>query len=393
MFIGQLGDIYATFKHMKTARLIYGSTLPEGQYYNTDLRWLVGIVLPDPHFLLALSGKQHPTLFASSLEYMRAEREVLNCEVRSMENFVAEQKASSFLEALKVFLKKKEITSLVLHPESPVSLQQKLQKLGVKTEVGREPWFPARTQKTEKEIGEIKKATKSVEEVLGLIRKRLLRASIKNGFVVEHERSLTSEILRRWIEEELYRRGLQASGTIVSSGEATSRPHDLGSGLIRAYVPIVFDIFPHSRLSGYYTDMTRTFFKGAPPKEIQYAYNSVLGAQKAGIVLARAGVDSSKVHNRVAGHLKKQGHKTDFIKGYGFTHSTGHGVGLRVHEDPRVSVKGERLKESSVITIEPGLYYPENGWGIRIEDLGVLTKSGLKLFSSFPKGLVSAIIK
>lgn len=376
----------------KNAKLIYGATLPEGQYYNTDLRWLVSILLPDPHFLLLLPGKRPPVLFASSLEYSRAIREAINCEVLSIEGFIFDHKARTFFEALGIFLKKSDIQFLILHPETPVSLQSKLQLAGLKTKIGPDPWFPQRIQKAQKEIVEISRATRLVEEVLLLIKKRLQKTLIKDGYVTERGRRLTSEVLRVWIEGELYSRGLHASGTIISSGEAAGRPHDYGLGPILAKMPIVFDIFPHIKTTGYYTDMTRTFFKGEPAKKMVQAYNSVLGAQRVGVAAIRANADSAKVHQSVAAFLKRRGFETDFIKGYGFIHSTGHGVGLRIHEDPRISERGEILKENSIVTVEPGLYYPDDGWGIRIEDLGVVTKKGLELLSSFPKKLKQVVL-
>ncbi|HWQ21082.1 MAG TPA: M24 family metallopeptidase, partial [Methanotrichaceae archaeon] len=132
-------------------------------------------------------------------------------------------------------------------------------------------------------------------------------------------------------------------------------------------------------------DMTRTVLKGRASQEILDMYDAVLAAQKAGLEAVRAGVPGSDVHARVSDVFNDRGYKER--EGQGFTHSTGHGVGLDVHERPSLGFAKDILQEGNVVTVEPGLYYPEIG-GIRIEDLVVVTDKGCRNLTDFNKSLV-----
>jgi Xaa-Pro aminopeptidase len=143
--------------------------------------------------------------------------------------------------------------------------------------------------------------------------------------------------------------------------------------------------------SRYYADMTRTVVKGEPVPELERMYEAVLEGQEAALAMIRAGVNGGDVHRKVSDILHEAGYKTIIHDqrpgeplGEGFIHGTGHGVGLEVHEGPRVSVVDEELKAGDVVTVEPGLYDPELG-GLRIEDLVVVTQDGNRNLTDFPK--------
>ncbi len=163
-------------------------------------------------------------------------------------------------------------------------------------------------------------------------------------------------------------------------------PHHSGSGPIVPDTPIVIDIFPRSQQTGYFGDMTRTVVKGTPSKEVKRMYKAVLEGQKIGISMIKHGVKSADVHNAVVDYFSKSGFKTGQIDGkqQGFIHSTGHGLGLEIHEPPRVSVGNDILQAGNVVTVEPGLYYEKLG-GVRIEDVVLVTKKGCEVLSKFPK--------
>jgi Xaa-Pro aminopeptidase len=116
--------------------------------------------------------------------------------------------------------------------------------------------------------------------------------------------------------------------------------------------------------------------------------DAVLAAQECAFRLIRHGADGESVHREVQQTLEAHGFKTGEVNGrmQGFFHGTGHGLGLDVHEPPRVSKVKATLRAGNVVTVEPGLYYPGVG-GVRIEDVVVVTESGCRNLTQYPKEL------
>jgi len=170
-------------------------------------------------------------------------------------------------------------------------------------------------------------------------------------------------------------------------------PHFRGEGPIRAGAPVIIDIFPSSRTTHYHGDLTRTVIVGEIPDEIRRMHEAALQALDAGIESIRAGVSGRDVHHSVCQVLVDRGYGTT-TKGFEgasgvakMTHSTGHGVGLEVHEDPLLRGPDENtLVEGDVVTVEPGLYLMALG-GVRVEDTGMVTKNGFKNFTTLTRSL------
>ena len=146
---------------------------------------------------------------------------------------------------------------------------------------------------------------------------------------------------------------------------------------------IIVDVFPRMQKTGYHGDMTRTFLKGRANDRQKALVNAVRAAQIAALAKVKAGVSGATVHRAADEAFQSNGFYNErrgesFV---GFIHSTGHGLGLDIHEAPRVSQNSGRLRKGHVITIEPGLYYPEIG-GCRIEDVVRGTTEGWELLSS-----------
>jgi Xaa-Pro aminopeptidase len=171
----------------------------------------------------------------------------------------------------------------------------------------------------------------------------------------------------------------------------------IGSGPLRAGEAIVMDIFPQSKATRYFADMTRTVAKGEPPEEIAKIYEITKRAQDAGIKALRPGITGREVHALVedviwgAGYdTQRPGQQRSKNGGAprGFIHGTGHGVGLEIHEMPSVGPSGiQPLVVGDVVTVEPGIYLPELG-GVRLEDMLVITESGSRNLTRAPRELV-----
>ena len=170
--------------------------------------------------------------------------------------------------------------------------------------------------------------------------------------------------------------------TIVASGARSALPHGRASTqAIRpgAFVVCDFGVI----LSGYCSDQTRTVWVGSAPKDARRIYEAVREAQQAASEAVRPGIAVGEVDAAARKVLKKAG------LGRYFTHSTGHGVGLEIHESPRVaSGQREILQAGMVITIEPGVYFPGK-WGIRIEDMVVVTAGGCEALTPTDKELIA----
>jgi Xaa-Pro aminopeptidase len=170
---------------------------------------------------------------------------------------------------------------------------------------------------------------------------------------------------------------------IVASGEAGALPHaEPRRVAIEAGGMVTIDL--GAKLDGYCSDCTRTFALGAPPPELEEVYQLVLQAQQAGLAAVRpgvAGVDADALVRRI---IAEAGH------GDHFQHGTGHGVGLDIHEDPRLSTTSTAtLEPGMIVTVEPGVYLPGVG-GVRIEDLVVVTADGCQPLTGYPKQLITA---
>ena len=170
--------------------------------------------------------------------------------------------------------------------------------------------------------------------------------------------------------------------TIIASGARSALPHGRATEQVIAsggFVVCDFGVI----LAGYCSDQTRTVWVGAAPEGARNAYESVRQAQEAAIAAVRPGVSAGEVDAAARKVLRKAG------LGRYFTHSTGHGVGLEIHEAPRVAVgQKEVLKPGMVITIEPGVYFPGK-WGVRIEDMVAVREGGCEVLTPTSKDFLA----
>lgn len=166
--------------------------------------------------------------------------------------------------------------------------------------------------------------------------------------------------------------------TIVAAGPRSALPHGEASNARiprRGFVVLDFGVI----LDGYCSDMTRTVYVGSIQRDEQAAYEAVLAAQENAVAAVRADVSCGDVDEAARSVLRRE--KLDRY----FTHSTGHGVGLEIHEAPRLAQgQQEILRPGMVITIEPGVYLPGK-WGVRIEDMVVVTEQDCEVLAPTQK--------
>jgi Xaa-Pro aminopeptidase len=197
---------------------------------------------------------------------------------------------------------------------------------------------------------------------------------------------LTAERLRLQIQKFLLERECLAAEVIVAPGDQGSDPHQRGKGPLLAGRTIVLDIFAQSMPHRYWGDMTRTVVRGRATDAVRRLYRDVEDAQALAFSLIRAGADGTGIHEAVVRHFQERGHENGERRGRktGFIHGTGHGLGLEIHEAPRLGKVGTRLCAGNVVTVEPGLYYPGVG-AVRLEDAVVVTRTGCRNLNRFPK--------
>ena len=232
-----------------------------------------------------------------------------------------------------------------------------------------------RAVKSAEEIRHIKKAQNIIDKIFAGVRKmRLVGAS---------EIELSQKMERLAIK---YGADAMAFESIVAFGANAAAPHHL-SGKQKIgknnFLLLDFGVL----VSGYHSDFTRTLFIGRPTAKQEKIYNTVLEAQNRGIEKAVAGNPAVLVDQAARGHIERAGF------GEKFTHNTGHGVGLEIHELPNFSAKtGDILRADMIVTVEPGIYI-ENWGGVRIEDMILVGDREPIMLSKSPNNFKDMIIK
>ena len=347
------------------------------------------------HFLagdrFALLAQEKTTLLVSLMETGRAKKESTADVVLSTSAYGIMEKLKtsgkpdqSYLEVLKEFLHDHGVSRVGVPNRFPAGIFQHLAP-DFEVKILESPATRFRAVKTEKEIAAITSAQRACERAMRKAVDLIAGSQPRGDILFYHDQPLLSEQVRSIIEVSLLEESCETMDTIVAGGLEAADPHARGAGPLPANAPIVIDIFPRSKVSRYYADMTRTVLKGEASLEVTEIYDAVSQAQEAGLKAIRSGISGKEVHSNVAQIFRDLGFPE--TEGCGFTHSTGHGVGLDVHEKPSLSEVGETLQTAQVVTVEPGLYYPQIG-GVRLEDLVKVTENGCENLTYFEKKLV-----
>jgi Xaa-Pro aminopeptidase len=243
----------------------------------------------------------------------------------------------------------------------------------------------ARKRKEPWEIDAIASVGARTEQVVDRVREVLRNAIVEDGHVLHRGEVLTLGFLKQLVSAEIARLGMvEDHDTILSQGRDAAVPHSRGdaSAVVRPSVPIVLDIFPLDRESGYFFDTTRTFCVGPVPEELAKVHAEVLEAFEIAERAMIAGTPASSYQALVCDYFEARGYATTRSNPAtldGYVHSLGHGVGLDVHEKPFFGLSPANrdvVEVGDIVTIEPGLYFPDREIGVRIEDTLVVGDDG-----------------
>jgi len=358
---------------------------------DANMLYAVGMFVPDSFIYLNIAGR--PLILVSDLEFDRARRDARHCRVLPLSRYAQRLRRkgitnAGFARIIQLVLKERRIRKVVVPANFPHGLARQLRDLRLKVKVKQGAFFPDRERKNADEVKKISAALMMAEVGLAEAIQMLRHAKIgRDRKLVHHGVPLTSEKLQAVINIAIIQVGGLASHTIVSGGRQACDPHERGRGVLRAHEPIIIDIFPRSQKTGYFGDITRTVVKGRASESVRRLYQTVLGGQEVAFKHLTHGAKAAEVHAKVQEFFKANGYKTRRRNGRmeGFFHGTGHGLGLALHEAPRLGASSEDvLATGNVVTVEPGLYYPRVG-AVRLEDVALITQNGVRNLTKFEK--------
>lgn len=359
---------------------------------NANLYYATRFLAPDPFIFVQVNGRR--LLVMSDLELDRAKAQARVDEVLSYNRLSDQVKRRgvarpTLADVVDEVLRGRSVKQLDVPWDFSVGYADGLRQRGYVVVPQPEPFFPERMMKTEEEVVHLTQALRLTEEALAAAIELIRDAEVQAGGALWlGGKPLTAELLRKTMHLVLMERGCVAQHTIVACGVQAVDPHNEGSGPLKANEPIVMDVFPQHASTRYFADITRTVVKGRASEKVRRMFTAVKEGQEIAYRMIKDGVDGALVHQAILDEFEARGFKTGEQDGrmQGFFHGTGHGVGLEIHEPPRVSAKADILRTGMVVTVEPGLYYLDAG-GMRIEDMVVVTGHGCRVLTEAPKVL------
>jgi len=345
-----------------------------------DIQHLTGFRAVSRVVLLKLeNGEQH--LVVPQAEYGRALKNARSSFVWTPEMLsVSSKNRNDIRKWISAMLAEKKIRQVHVMADFPHAYAMAIIKCGVSLDVISHSIVSSRSLKNPNEIRRISDSQQAAVIAMRSAISLIQRSKIDSDNTLKlGNHHLTAEYLRKFIARILVDHDCDGAGSIVACGQQTEAPHEQGYGVLKAYEPILMDIFPRHMTHGYWGDITRTVVKGRPSLELRRMYNAVRAAHDAAISTIKAGIQAKSVHKAVISEFKARGYETEMRDGLltGVISCTGHGVGLSLHEDPIVGSDPVKLSCGNVLAIEPGLCYPGIG-AVRIEDLVEVTSDGCK---------------
>lgn len=369
------------------ALLLYAAS--EG---DANMLYAVGFFVPDPFIFFQHKNTSYAVL--SDLEIDRAKKQARVDRVLSLSLYQRKLRKlgktpAGIIDVLDRIFRERAIRALVVPANFSALLLDQLRAKGYSVQIKRDPFWPQRETKNRLEVKQIAESLKVARLGLEAGIRMLKRTTTKrDGYLYLNGTRLTSEMLKTAVNTTIMAQGWLPSHTIISSGNQCVDPHHEGSGPIKANTSIIFDIFPRSQQNGYFGDLSRTVVRGRASDRLKEMYAAVQAGQRIGFEQIRDGVNGKDVHQNILKLFAERGFPTGKINGrmQGFFHGTGHGLGLDIHEPPRVAPVDATLCAGHVVTVEPGLYYLGVG-GVRLEDVVVVTAKGNRNLTDCPQFL------
>lgn len=355
--------------------------------------YAVGAFIPDPFIYFRVDGKCH--VVVGDLEIDRIRKKARHCQVISYTQCVEKLRRNrvknpGMASVLNLLLREQHLHKIFVPANFPIGLARELRNYKIKVRPRKDGVFPERAIKRADEVKKISAALMMAEVGLAEGIQALKHSKIgRDGKLMHHGVLLTADKLRAIIDVAIIHAGGWSHQTIVACGRQACDPHERGHGVLMAHQPIVLDVFPRSQKTGYFGDITRTVVRGRATEGARRAYHTVLRAQEIAFSRLGANANAWEIHQAVRQFFEQEGYKTCKKRGrmQGFFHGTGHGLGMDVHEAPRINpTSKDVLQPGHVVTIEPGLYYQEVG-GVRLEDVANVTSDGPRNLTKFEKNL------
>lgn len=368
--------------------------VPMHEAMHASFRWLSRAAKVTKGYAVKLPGRD-PLLVTGLME--REEAKATGLEVRLADEFGAERifrhgiTAAGYAELFGNLLTAQGAERggrIAFFGNVPVELY-----LGIVDAMERDGWRVhrgedliqlARKRKEPWEIEAIRSVGERTEQVVDGVRAMLREASP----------SLTLGDLKRFVATEIVRLGMvEDHETILSQGRDAGVPHSRGDAGARVVpsLPVVLDIFPMDRTTGYFFDLTRTFCIGPVPDELRRLHADVYEAFTLAREAMKPGTSAAAYQALVCDFFERKGYATlrsDPRTLSGYVHGLGHGVGLEIHEKPSFSfAQQDPIEVGDIVTIEPGLYFPERRMGVRIEDTFVVREDGVETLCRGDYGL------
>jgi Xaa-Pro aminopeptidase len=370
--------------------LLFGET-----YHHSDILYRTGFLAPDPVVVVDRGGDDS-TLWVSALEEGRARKESTAGAVRCTSELdlaptpAGGNEYSGWANLVTAVCREHGLNAVDVDADFPTVLADHLRQHDVDVNPRTDIYQYRRRIKTAEEVEWITATENAGMRALQKAIDVIKASEIRDGLLFHEGRKLSSKDLIYTVESDLLEQGCSTEDSICCGGPESADPHRAMSDVIRAGLPIVLDIYPFSKTTRYWGDMTRTVVRGTPPPAVERMWEAVLEAQQAGLDAVKPGANGRDVHYACCEVFKQHGYGSlarpyrDIQSDARFIHGTGHGLGLEIHEFPRISEADVVLEVGDVITVEPGLYDPNLG-GIRIEDLVVVTETGCRNLTTLPK--------
>jgi Xaa-Pro aminopeptidase len=374
------------------ALLIHGDT-----ERSAALRHELPIAIGDPFLFALVDGRAH--VMVNSLERERVAAALPEAELHDVDDYGYAELRESGMGRDQISL---ELASRVaaaigfrealVDPELPVAVADRLRADGLELTPDAAAFEARRRVKSPAELAGIHRAQRAAEAGMAAAAATLRRAEVDGDGLALDGEPLTAETVRAALREACAARSAPAPPEVIVASAWQGFGHEAGSGPLPAALPIEVDLWPRDEASACCADMTRTFVVGDPAPGVREQEALVRRALEAVREATRPGVTGRELHAIACEVFEADGRPTlrtgpGDDPNEGFQFSLGHGVGLRVHEEPSLGQAGHApLVAGDVVAVEPGLWEPEIG-GVRFEDLLLVTEVGCETLTDYPYDL------